>query len=137
MKKLLALALLCLALPVVVRAEDKKDAEKEPIKSDVVINQDDKGGTAKVGQTVEIQLKNPVVAPQYRVKDLKVTVSGKALDPKSEVRHTVPMKDGKPLIGGGFESIYVKAAEKGQGKVKVEYQKGDEKYTHEYEIEVK
>jgi hypothetical protein len=118
-------------------AGDKKGGEKAAIKSDVVIEQDDKGGTAKVGETVEIKIKSPVVAPQYRVKDVKVTVSGAALDKEAEVRHTVPMKDGKPLIGGGFESIYVKAKEKGTAKVKVEYKKGDDTHTHEYEIEVK
>jgi hypothetical protein len=137
MKTLLAFALLCVAVPAVAAADDKKEGDKDPIKSDVVIEQDDKGGTATVGQMIEIKIKSPVVAPKYRVKDVKATVSGKALDSKVEVRHTVPMKDGKPLIGGGFESVYIKAAEKGKTTVKVEYMKGDEKVTREYEIEVK
>ena len=71
-----------------------------------------------------------------RVADLKVTVTGGALDPKYQVLDTVPTTPaGKPLIGGGFKSIYVKVTEKGRGRVKVEYKKGDAKHSHEYEIE--
>jgi hypothetical protein len=114
-----------------------KDGEDKPLKADVVIEQGDKGGTAKVGQTVEIRIKSPMVAPRYRVRDVRAVVTGDALDKKAAVRHTVPTRDGKPVVGGGFESVYLKAREKGQATVQVEYPKGEDKHTHEYQIEVK
>ena len=130
MKFLAAFALTAFTLSSYVGAEDKKG--EKPIKADVTVKDDDKKGTAKVGQTVEFQVQYPVVPPFP--SDFKVTVDGKEM--KHEARTTPVQVGGKTVVGAQNQSIYVKFDKPGKKKVVIEWKKGKDDAKKEIEVEV-
>lgn len=106
--------------------------EDQPIKADVLIKDDDKGGKAKVGQTVGVDIQYAVVPPFPG--DFKVTIDGKAV--ASEDRVTPVLVGGRRVVGVQNTTVYFRAAGKGKQKVVVEYKRGSDTQKRDVELEV-
>jgi len=103
--------------------------------ADVVVKDGDKTGKAKIGDTVDIQISNPALAKmkekfKAETKPDKILGTAKLSD---EV-HKSP--DGKPMSGGGYKSIKMKAEAKGKTKVKVSWEQDGKAESREIEITV-
>jgi hypothetical protein len=102
--------------------------------SDVVVKEGDKVTKAKVGDMVDIQIANPAVAKMK--SDFKADETGTALD-KAKISDEVhKASDGKPLAGGGYKSIKMKALSKGKEMVKVTWMQDGKAQKAEFEIDV-
>lgn len=103
--------------------------------ADVVVKDGDKTGKAKVGDTVDIQISNPALAKmkeKFKAEAKPDKTLGKAT--MSDEVHKSP--DGKPLSGGGYKSIKMKAEAKGKTKVKVSWEQDGKAENREIDITV-
>jgi hypothetical protein len=100
----------------------------------VVVKDTDKSAKVKIGDTVDIEIPNPVAKDVK--KDFKVDEKGKLFDKAKMSDDTHKGVDGKPLANGGYKSIKMKATAKGTEKVKVSWMLGGKTESKEFDITV-
>jgi hypothetical protein len=113
MKLLAVLVTILMAMSVVAAAD--------PAPSNLVyVNiKEHKGDVqAHVGDLVEFAIRYPVV-PNSIITDLKVEMTGTALSKVAVVKVPNLSPEGKPLIGVGIMSAFLKADKEGEATVKI------------------
>lgn len=102
--------------------------------ADVVVKDGEKSAKAKVGDVVEIQISNPALAKMK--ENFKAEASGKVLAKAVITDEVHKSPDGKPMAGGGYKSVKLKAESKGKAKVTVTWEQDGKKGTAEVDVTV-